>query len=102
MQQRLSTIALLATALLLGSGGAAAAPYGEQAKELTSAQVKAKLEAAGYSNVHDVQREGTHFDADAVKGGKPLHLHVDARSGAITPVANESEEEEEHESHHRP
>ena len=42
-------------------------------------------------------------DADARKDGKPVHLHVDARSGAITPMTGEpEEEEEEHESNRQP
>jgi len=102
MRKRLSTIAVVLAALLFGSVGAAAAQYSEKGSELTSAQVKSKLEAAGYSNVHGIEREGAHFDADASKDGKPAHLHVDAKSGAVTVVTNESEESEEHESDHRP
>jgi hypothetical protein len=81
---------------LSGAGlGQSAAP------SLTEAQVAAKLKAAGYINVHDVELEGRHFDAEATKDGKPVHLHVDARTGAIHPVANESEEDEEAEEHER-
>ena len=99
MQQRLGTTLL--TALLFGLGSAATAQTGAKAGEMTNAQVTAKLEAAGYSNVHDVEREGTHFDADATKGGQPVHLHIDAKTGNITPVAKESEDEEK-EGHNQP
>ena len=68
------------------------------AQDMTTAQVKQKLEAAGYTKVHGVEKEGTHFDADAMKDGKAVHLHVDAKSGAIS-VANDEHEEEEAEEH---
>ncbi|GAB3344910.1 PepSY domain-containing protein [Lysobacter tyrosinilyticus] len=101
MQRRLSTLAVMVAALLLASG-IATAQYDNDGYDLTSEQVKSRLEAAGYTNVHDLEREGAHFDADAMKDGKAVHLHVDVRSGAITPVADEAEEEEEHESHRQP
>ena len=68
---------------------------------LTETQVAAKLQAAGYTNVHGIEHEGDHFDADATKDGKPVHLHVDAKTGAIVPAnkEHESEENEEHERH---
>jgi hypothetical protein len=71
------------------------------AQDLTAAQVTTKLEAAGYTKVHGIEKEGTHFDADAMKDGKAVHLHVDAKSGAIAVANNEhdEEEEEEHEQH---
>lgn len=75
------------------------------AQDMTVAQVTQKLEAAGYTKVHGVEKEGTHFDADAMKDGKAVHLHVDAKSGAIA-VANDEHEEEEEEAeeheHHEP
>jgi hypothetical protein len=56
------------------------------AAELTAAQVKSRLEAAGYINVQDVKKEGDHFDAWATaKDGKRVSLDVDAKTGAITP-----------------
>jgi predicted aspartyl protease len=66
---------------------------------MTSTQVAAKLQAAGYTGVRDVRREGDHFDANAMKDGKTIHVHVDAKTGAITPAPKESEEDEEHERH---
>ena len=89
------TLALLAGALMIGVGAQAAD------KPLSEADVKAKLEAAGYTNVHDVEREGKHFDADATKDGKEIHLHVNATTGAITPSPNEDEEHEKHEKHEK-
>lgn len=65
---------------------------------MTDAQVTQRLQAAGYSNVKNVKREGDHFDADATKNGMSVHVHVNARTGAITPANNENENEE-HEKH---
>ncbi len=54
--------------------------------ELTAAEVKRRVEASGYANVQNVKKEGDHFDAWAIaKDGKRVSLHVDAKSGAITP-----------------
>ncbi len=62
------------------------------AADLTTAQVKSRLEAAGYTNVQNVKKEGYHFNAWATaKDGKRVSLDVDAKTGAITP-----EEKNEH------
>jgi hypothetical protein len=53
-------------------------------QDLTPDQVKSRLEAAGYTNVQNVHREGKHFDARATKDGKQVSLDVDAKTGAIT------------------
>jgi len=55
------------------------------AAELTSAQVWSRLEAAGYTNIQNIHREGDHFGVKATKDGKPVSLDVDAQTGAITP-----------------
>jgi uncharacterized membrane protein YkoI len=47
-------------------------------------QVKAKIEAAGFTNVSDIRREEDHFDAKAMKDGKKVILEVDAKTGQIT------------------
>jgi hypothetical protein len=103
MQLRSMTLTLAIGAILIGISGAAMAQKTDTTG-MTSAQVTAKLQAAGYTKVHGVEREGAHFDADAMKDGKPVHLHVDATTGSIKAVANESEEEEEAEEHeqHKP
>jgi len=85
--------------MLLCLSGIGLAQPGSSA--LTEAQVTAKLKAAGYTDVHAVELEGRHFDAEAIKDGRPVHLHVDAKTGAIRPVAHETEEEEEAEQHER-
>ena len=63
------------------------------AADLTAAQVKSRLDAAGYTNVRNVKKEGDHFDAVATaKDGKRMSLDVDAKTGAITPEDKEREE----------
>jgi hypothetical protein len=63
------------------------------AAELTAALVKSSLEAAGYTDVQDVKKEGDHFDAMATgMDGKQVSLDVDAKTGAITPGDREREE----------
>jgi len=89
-------LSALASALLL-CASAASAQATSAAKGLTEAQVVTKLKEAGYTKVHGVEREGEHFDADAMKDGKAVHVHVDATSGAIMPAPDESEENEKHE-----
>lgn len=101
MQQRSMTLTSTLCALLLGISGVALAQK-TRSSEMTSGTVTEKLQAAGYTNVHDVEREGSHFDADAMKDGRPVHLHVDARTGAIEAVANENEEDEKQEAHEHP
>ena len=55
------------------------------AADLTTGQVKARLEAAGYTNVKNIRREGSHFDAKATdRAGKRVSLDIDAQTGAIT------------------
>ena len=94
--------ALCAGLFLFNAPAAGQSSMSQSSMGLTDAQVTAKLQAAGYTNVHDVEHEGDHFDAEAMKNGKTMHVHVDAKTGAIMPAndENESEENEEHE-HHR-
>lgn len=80
-----------ALALIAAAGTASAANA-----DLTKAQVKAKIEAAGYTNVSDIRREKNHYDAKATKDGQKVSLDVDAKTGEVTP---ESDEAEEHEAH---
>jgi cytochrome c556 len=72
--------ALTGAALLFALAGQA----GAADEELTVDQVKAKIEAAGFTNVSDIRREEDHFDAKATKDGKKVILEVDAKTGTIT------------------
>ena len=103
--------AILKTGLTAAILGLLAVPCMAQTSakvmHLTSAQVTAKLQAAGYTKVHGIEKEGTHYDADAMKDGKAIHLHVDARTGDIMVANDENESEEkeaheEHKEHHEP
>jgi hypothetical protein len=68
------------------------------AADLTAAQVKSRLEAAGYINVQNVKKEGDHFDAMATaKDGKRIALDIDAQTGAITPENKETKKQERNE-----
>ena len=66
------------------------------AQELTRDQVKSRIEAAGYTNVRDVRKEGDHFDAKATKNGQEMSLDVDAKTGAIKLETEEKGEKREH------
>jgi hypothetical protein len=67
------------------------------AADLTPAQVKSRIEAAGYTDVRDVHREGDHFDAKAVnRAGKHVLLDVDAKTGTIKPEKEGKDEAHEH------
>jgi hypothetical protein len=68
------------------------------AADLTAAQVKSRLETAGYTNVQNVKKEGDHFDAKATaKDGKRVSLDVDAQTGAITLEDEKEGKGEKHE-----
>jgi hypothetical protein len=61
---------LIVTGIALSAIGIASAQ-----QDLTAAQVKSRLEAAGYTNVQNVKKEGDHFDAMATdKSGKRMAL----------------------------
>ena len=62
-----------------------AAAQDPNANKMDADQAKAKIEAAGFTNVHDVRREGSHWDAQATdKEGKRVSLAVDLKTGAFT------------------
>ena len=87
MQRQILALAgALCAGLFMASAPIAAQSSMGSQSLLTGAQVTAKLQAAGYTNVHDVEREGDHYDADAVKDGRAVHMHVDRKTGAITPA----------------
>jgi hypothetical protein len=65
------------------------------AASLTKDQVKAKVEAAGYTNISDIREEKGHYDVTAMKDGKKVVIDVDANTGAISP-----EQEHEANEHH--
>ena len=88
--QRVLIPKLIVAGLALSAIGIAAA------QELTRDQVKTKIEAAGYTNVRAVRKEGDHFDAKATKDGQTVSLDVNAKTGAITLEAEGKGEKREH------
>jgi len=61
---------LVVAGLILSAGGIAVAA------DLTAGQVKGRLEAAGYTDVRNIHREGNHFDAKATdRAGKEVSGH---------------------------
>ena len=77
---RRATLAIAAAALL--AGGAALA----QDKSLTSAEVRAKLEAQGYTSINDVEFEDGVWTADARSAdGNRVELSIDPRTGEVYP-----------------
>ena len=98
MNQRALARAAVLAAVLSGAGGLAMAQSSGKGHGMNDTEVASRIEAAGYTHVHGVEREGSHFEAEAAtRDGKPIHLHVDATTGKITQVAHESEEEEREE-----
>jgi len=52
--------------------------------------IKAKLAAAGYSKVHDVDFDDGMWKAEAERAdGNDVEIHLDATSGAIVHVEND-------------
>ncbi|WP_269791456.1 PepSY domain-containing protein [Stenotrophomonas sp. Iso1] len=72
---------LLAMAITFAAAGIA------QAQDtLTAPQVRAQLEAQGFTNVHDVKFDGGMWEADATSAdGKRTELRLDPRTGTVYP-----------------
>jgi len=74
-----------------------AAAQDPKASKISADQAKARIEAAGFTNVQNVRREGNHWDANATdKDGKRVLLDVDPKTGAFT---QEDEKEVRSEKH---
>ena len=81
MNNRPLRTALIAGALVLAGSGTA------QAQDaLTAPQVRAQLEAQGYTNVKDVKFEDGMWEADATSAdGKKVDVKLDPRNGTVYP-----------------
>jgi len=81
MTNRLLQSAALATALALASASAA------QAQDaLTAPQIRAQLEAQGYTDVKDVKFDDGMWEADATSAdGKRVDVKLDPRTGTVYP-----------------
>ena len=65
---------------LLGAGSALA-----QGAQLPPDQIKSKLEAAGYKNVHDIEFDDGRYEAEATSAaGTAVDLDIDATTGTVT------------------
>jgi len=66
---------------LLAAAGAASAQ-----EALTEAEIRARIEAQGYTNVHDVEFDDGVWTADARSAdGKRVDLSIDPRTGDVYP-----------------
>jgi len=73
---------LLAIALVAATGVALA----QQADGLTAPQVRAQLEAQGYTDINDVEFDDGMWEADARSAdGNRVELRIDARTGEVFP-----------------
>jgi membrane protein implicated in regulation of membrane protease activity len=80
---RLSLVLALAAA---GATGVASAQQPAQRQAMTEAQVRAALEAEGYTSVNDVKFEDGVWKADARSAdGNRVDVRVDATTGIIRP-----------------
>ncbi|MBW7901547.1 MAG: PepSY domain-containing protein [Rhodocyclaceae bacterium] len=78
--------ALLAAGLTLAAGGALAAEERPAAARdgLTIPQVYQKLEAAGYRDIDEIERERRGYEVHATdRDGRRVKLDVDAKSGEV-------------------
>ena len=79
---------VLAIALLPATGLA----FAQQAAGMTEPQVRAQLEAQGYTEIHDVEFDDGMWEADAKSAdGNHVDLRIDPKNGAVYPseqVAN--------------
>jgi hypothetical protein len=74
---------LLCAVLLVGSIGSAFADT-PGADWMSVEQAKAKLMAAGYSNVTEIEADDGHYEGKGTKDGTVHEFHVDPHTGAIT------------------
>ncbi|HEV7368175.1 PepSY domain-containing protein [Arenibaculum sp.] len=65
------------------AGAAADAPQGEETA-MNEESVRVMLEAQGYQNIENVQKEGEEFTASAEKDGAERELSIDAETGEIS------------------
>lgn len=81
----LLTSAAAAGALLLTAGAASA--------QMSDAQLKAKIEAQGYTSVRITEHDKDHVDVTAMKGGKKVKLAADPKTGQVKPDADKDDDD---------
>ena len=73
---------MLAIGLVVATGAALA----QQADGLTAPQVRAQLEAHGYTDINDVKFDDGMWEADAKSAnGNRIELRIDAKTGEVFP-----------------
>lgn len=76
----------LRTALVLGLAAAFGAGSAVAQDALTKPQVRAKLEAQGYTKINDIQFDDGTWTADARSAdGNRVELRMDAQTGEVFP-----------------
>ncbi|MHC9083763.1 PepSY domain-containing protein [Luteimonas sp. RIT-PG2_3] len=77
------------TLLAMGLTVAAGTALAQDAQGLTSPQVRAQLEAQGYTDVHDIEFKNGVWEVDAKSAdGKSVDLRIDPKTGEIYPDKN--------------
>jgi hypothetical protein len=89
MDRRYVVAALLGGVAILGAAGAMIAAAETPGpvfiagdKPVTEEQVRAKLQADGYSDIR-LAREGQYYEAVGAKSGKTTKLRIDSRTGRL-------------------
>ncbi|AWN48152.1 peptidase [Methylobacterium terrae] len=76
------TVPVLAALFLAGSAaGALADKVG--ADWMPIGQVIQKVEAAGYTQISEIEADDGHWEGEGMKDGKPMKFKADPRTGAI-------------------
>ncbi|GJD63026.1 PepSY domain-containing protein [Methylobacterium frigidaeris] len=76
------SIPALAAILLAGTGTAALADK-VGADWMPIGQVIQKVEAAGYTQISEIEADDGHWEGEGMKDGKPMKFKADPRTGAI-------------------
>ena len=66
----------------MGKSGSSTAPGGAQG-QVSESEVKAALEAHGYTDVSNVQQRGDKITANAKKDGKQQKVEIDTTKGTL-------------------
>lgn len=80
---------LLAIGITMAAATATSSALAQDAQGLTSPQVRAQLEAQGYTDIHDIEFKNGVWEVDAKSAdGKSVDLRIDPKTGDIYPDRN--------------
>lgn len=80
----MTTIKITVLALALSSGLAGAALADQPGADwLPKEQLIQKLEAAGYTDLREVEADDGHWEGEGTKNGVKMEFHADPKTGAI-------------------